>query len=187
MGDPSIPCGATPSNGVGSGCTFGAAGSARSVFSGSPSLALIAHELANAETENDAVPGLVSEVSTAEVGASWSPIDAVASCLVEHFMGFQDEAAGTWQCPAGLATVVAEHIHDTVTTSVMTLTCGTNSGIVSMLTFTGTGGPLTVTAPTIGSAPQTVVAGTPVDVSGIGAFTATDEGGAINQTGSCAS
>jgi len=111
MGDPATECGAIPGN-VATGCTFGAAGSARTVFSGSPSLALVAHELANAETENDAVPSLMSEVATAEAGTSWSSIDAVASCLVEHFMGFQDHAAGAWECPAALATFVAAHIHD---------------------------------------------------------------------------
>ena len=57
------------------------------------------------------MPSLLSEVATAAAGTSWSPIDAVASCLIEHFMGFQDFAAGTWQCPASLATVVAEDIH----------------------------------------------------------------------------
>ncbi|MDP9073141.1 MAG: hypothetical protein M3N98_03015 [Actinomycetota bacterium] len=114
MGDTATQCGAIPGNSVGTGCTFGAAGFARSVFSGSPTLALVAHELANAETENDAVPNLMSEVTIAEAGTSWSSIDAVASCLVEHLMGFQDVAAGTWQCPAALATVVAENIHNTV-------------------------------------------------------------------------
>jgi hypothetical protein len=29
-------------------------------------------------------------------------------------MGVQDDAAGAWQCPAALATVVAATIHDTV-------------------------------------------------------------------------
>jgi hypothetical protein len=60
------------------------------------------------------VPNLLNEVSLADAGSSWSPTDAVASCLVEHFMGFQDDAAGTWQCPASLATVVADNIHDTL-------------------------------------------------------------------------
>jgi hypothetical protein len=78
-----------------------------------PTLALVAHELANAETQNDAVPSLLHEVATAAGGTSWSPTDAVASCLVEHFMGFEDDAAGTWQCPTALAAVVAENIHDT--------------------------------------------------------------------------
>ncbi len=112
MGDTTTQCGAIPGNGAGTGCTFGAAGAAQTVFSGSPSLALVAHELANAETENDAVPSLMNEVATAEAGTAWSPIDAVASCLVEHFMGFQDGAAGTWECPVALATVVAANIHD---------------------------------------------------------------------------
>jgi hypothetical protein len=114
MGDTATQCGVIPGGSVGTGCTFGPAGAARSVFAGSPSLALVAHELANAETENDAVPTLMSEVTAAEAGTSWSPIDAVASCLVVHFMGFQDDAAGTWQCPPALATLVADHIHDTL-------------------------------------------------------------------------
>jgi hypothetical protein len=112
MGDTAAQCGVIPGNGAGTGCTFGAAGAAQTVFSGSPSLALVAHELANAETENDAVPSLMNEVAMAEAGTAWTPIDAVASCLVEHFMGFQDGAAGTWQCPVALATVVAANIHD---------------------------------------------------------------------------
>jgi hypothetical protein len=111
MGDTASQCGAIGGNNVATGCTFGAAGFARTVFSGSPTLALVAHELANAETENDAVPSLMSEVVIDEGGTSWSSIDAVASCLVEHFMGFQDLAAGTWQCPASLATLVAQDIH----------------------------------------------------------------------------
>jgi hypothetical protein len=112
MGDTAAQCGVIPGNGAGTGCTFGAAGAAQTVFSGSPSLALVAHELANAETENDAVPSLMNEVAQAEAGTAWTPIDAVASCLVEHFMGFQDGAAGTWECPVALATLVAANIHD---------------------------------------------------------------------------
>jgi hypothetical protein len=112
MGDTTTQCGVIPGNGAGTGCTFGAAGAARTVFSGAPSLALVAHELANAETENDAIPSLMNEVAQAEAGTAWTPIDAVASCLVEHFMGFQDGAAGTWECPVALATVVAANIHD---------------------------------------------------------------------------
>lgn len=112
MGDTTTQCGVIPGNGAGTGCTFGAAGAAQTVFSGSPSLALVAHELANAETENDAIPSLMSEVTVAEAGTAWTPIDAVASCLVEHFMGFQDGAAGTWECPVALATMVAANIHD---------------------------------------------------------------------------
>jgi hypothetical protein len=114
MGDTSTVCGAIPGN-VGTGCTFGAAGSATTVFAGSPTLALVAHELANAETENDAVPALMAQVTAAEAGSSWSPIDAVATCLVVHFLGFQDHAAGSWQCPVGLATFVADNIHGMVT------------------------------------------------------------------------
>jgi hypothetical protein len=185
MGDTATQCGAIPGNSAGTGCTFGPAGLERSVFAGSPSLALVAHELANAETGNDAVPSLMSEVTAAEAGTSWSPMDAVASCLVEHFMGFEDDAAGSWQCPAALATVVAENIHDTVSTTEIMPSCGTTSGVTSTLTFTGSAGTLTVTAPTVGAAPETVAAGTPVTVSGIGTFTAVDRGGAITQTGGC--
>jgi hypothetical protein len=112
MGNTTALCGVIPDADIGTGCTSGAAGEATTLFSGSPTLALVAHELANAETENDAVPGLVAEVTSAEAGSSWSPIDAVASCLVEHFMGFQDDAAGTWQCPPDLAEIVANDIHD---------------------------------------------------------------------------
>jgi hypothetical protein len=114
MGDTETVCGVTPGDGAGTGCTSGAAGAARTVFDGVPTLALVAHELANAEVENDAVPSLMAEVTAAEAGSSWSPIDAVASCLVEHFMGFEDDAAGAWQCPAGLAAMVGANIHDTV-------------------------------------------------------------------------
>ena len=114
MGDTATVCGAIPGNGA-TGCTFGAAGAATTVFAGSPPLALVAHELANAETENDAVPALMTQVTAAEGGSSWSPIDAVATCLVAHFLGFQDHAAGAWQCPAALATFVAANIHGMVT------------------------------------------------------------------------
>jgi hypothetical protein len=112
MGDTASHCGVIA--GVGTGCTYGSGGLEFTIFSGSPTLALVAHELANAETQNDAVPNLLSQVSVAEAGSSWSPTDAVASCLVAHFMGFQDNAAGSWQCPSALATVVANNIHDTL-------------------------------------------------------------------------
>jgi hypothetical protein len=112
MGDPSSLCGTIPEPGAGTGCTSGAPGEAKTVFAGLPNLALVAHEMANAETENDAVPSLLNTVTEAEAGTSWSPIDAVASCLVAHFMGFQDNAAGTWQCPSTLASFVATNIHD---------------------------------------------------------------------------
>jgi hypothetical protein len=106
-------CGAIPgANNVGTGCTSGAAGSVTTVFAGSPALALVAHELANAETENYAVPALVDLVVRDGGSASWSPIDAVASCLVVHFLGFQDGAAGPWACPASLADTVAANIHN---------------------------------------------------------------------------
>lgn len=110
MGATTTQCGVIPGNAAGTGCTSGAAGAAKTVFEGVPSLALVAHELADAETENDAVPSLMAEVTSTEAGTAWSPIDAVASCLVEHFMGFQDGAAGSWQCPAALAASVAAAI-----------------------------------------------------------------------------
>ena len=111
MGDTSTYCG--PISGAGTGCTYGEGGLEHTVFAGAPTLTLVAHELANAETQNDAIPSLLHQVATAAAGTSWSPTDAVASCLVEHFMGFQDNAAGSWQCPAALAATAAEHIHDT--------------------------------------------------------------------------
>jgi hypothetical protein len=112
VGDTSTHCGAM--TGAGTGCTYGSGGLEYSVFSGSPTLALVAHELANAETQNDAVPSLLNEVAAAAAGSSWSPTDAVASCLVAHFMGMQDQSAGSWQCPAALAATVAANIHDSV-------------------------------------------------------------------------
>jgi hypothetical protein len=111
MGNTAAYCG--PISGAGTGCTYGEAGLEHTIFTGTPTLALVAHELANAETQNDAVPSLLDEVAAAAGQTSWSPTDAVASCLVEHFMGFEDLAAGTWQCPASLATLVAQNIHDT--------------------------------------------------------------------------
>jgi hypothetical protein len=111
MGNTAPECGVI--SGVGTGCTYGADGREYSIFAGTPTLALVAHELANAETQNDAVPSLLNEVAAAAAGTSWSPTDAVASCLVAHFMGFQDDAAGTFQCSAALATIVADNIHDT--------------------------------------------------------------------------
>jgi hypothetical protein len=112
MGDTSTHCGAM--TGTGTGCTYGTGGVEFSVFSGSPTLALVAHELANAETQNDAIPSLLAQVAAAAGGTTWSPTDGVASCLVVHFMGFQDAVAGTWQCPATLASTVAANIHDSL-------------------------------------------------------------------------
>jgi hypothetical protein len=116
MGDTAAHCG--PISGSGTGCTFGTGGLENTVFAGSPDLSLVAHELANAETQNDAVPDLLTEVAAAEGGSSWSPTDAVASCLVAHFMEIQDDAAGVWACPATTATFVADNIHDTLSTTV---------------------------------------------------------------------
>jgi hypothetical protein len=109
MGNTATHC--SVMTGTGTGCTYGAGGQEFTVFAGTPNLALVAHELANAETQNDAVPSLMDQVSAAEGGTSWSPTDAVATCLVAHFMGFQDSAAGTWQCPGALSTIVADDIH----------------------------------------------------------------------------
>ena len=109
MGDTATHC--SVMTGAGTGCTYGSGGMEFTVFAGTPNLALVAHELANAETQNDAVPSLMNQVSIAEGGTSWSPTDAVATCLVAHFMGFQDGAAGTWQCPTTLSTIVADNIH----------------------------------------------------------------------------
>jgi hypothetical protein len=186
FGDAAEQCGARADTTV-TGCTSWASGSIRTEFSGSPSLALVAHEMANAETENDAVPSLLSEATAAEGGTSWSSTDAVASCLVFRFLGFQDEAAGTWQCPAALAASVAEHIHDTVTTTRMTAICGSVSKVASTLTFTAGSGTLTVTAPTGAPSPGTVPADTPITVSGVGTFTAVDLGGTVGETGVCTS
>ena len=112
MGDTAIHCGVIV--GDGTGCTYGAGGLEYTVFSGSPTLALVAHELGNAETQNDAVPDLLSQVAAAAGGTTWSPTDGVASCLVAHFMGFQDAVAGPWQCPAALASSVAANIHSSL-------------------------------------------------------------------------
>jgi hypothetical protein len=185
MGDTAASCGAIAGGTLATGCTSWSSGTVRTVFAGSPPLSLVAHELANAEAAADATPSLLSQVASAEAGTSWSPIDAVASCLVEHFMGFQDDAAGSWQCPDALAGMVAQDIHQTVVTNQTDATCGTASGSNSTLTFVGTAGTLTVTAPAPGSTPQTVGAGIPVTVSGIGSFTAVDQGGAITVSGVC--
>ena len=112
MGDTATHCGAM--TGAGTGCTYGSGGLEYTVFSGSPTLALVAHELANAETQNDAVPDLLNQVAAAAGGTTWSATDGVASCLVAHFMGFQDGVAGTWQCPADLAATVASNIHNSL-------------------------------------------------------------------------
>ena len=128
---------------------------------------------------------LTHEASAAAAGTSWSPTDAVASCLVMHFLGFEDNAAGSWQCPAGLAASVAAHIHDTIVTTQTTATCGATSGASSTLTFTASLDIPTVISPSGGSVPQTANAGTPVTVSGVGTFTANDLGGTVSVTGIC--
>jgi hypothetical protein len=185
MGDTEKRCGFIA--GTGTGCTFAVHGVVETVFGGSPSLALVAHELGNAETLNDAIPSLMSKVSSAESGSSWSTTDAVASCLVAHFMGFQDGVAGTWRCPNGLSTFVAQNIHDVApVTTQLTSTCGKTSKANSTLTFTASAGVLTVTGPAVGSVSETVMAGTPVTVSGIGTFSGVDQGGLVKAAGICA-
>ena len=185
MGDTDSQCGVVAGAGLATGCTSWAAGVERTVFDGTPTLALVAHEVANAETEHFALATLMNEVSTAAAGTSWSPTDAVASCLVMHFLGFEDNAAGSWQCPAGLAASVAAHIHDTIVTTQTTATCGITSHASSTLTFTASLGTLTVISPSGSSIPQTANAGTPITVSGIGTFTADDLGGTVSLTGIC--
>jgi hypothetical protein len=185
MGTPSARCGTVADAGAVSGCTSWMWGTIRTVFVGSPTLALVAHEVANAETEADALPALLTRVATAASGSSWSATDAVASCLVFHMLGFQDDAAGTWQCPASLADDVAAHIHDTLVTTTTTAVCGRTSNIPSTLTFVASAGTLTVTGPRSGSTPRSASAGTPLTVSGIGTFTAADVGGTAVTSGSC--
>jgi hypothetical protein len=184
MGDTSTRCGLI--HGTGTGCTSAAGGDVHTVFGGSPTLALVAHELANAEALNDAVPNLMSKVSAAESGTSWSTTDALASCLVAHFMGFQDFSAGSWRCPDALASYVARNIHDAapVTTQVTSI-CGKTSGAISTLTYTARSGVLTVKGPGIGSASETVPAGRPLTVSGVGTFIGSDQGGVVTAAGIC--
>jgi hypothetical protein len=185
VGDTAAQCHITPAPGQGTGCTSWSSGTEVTVFEGPVTLALVAHEIANAETEAYAVPALLSQVLTASGGSSWSATDAVASCLVAHFLGFQDHAAGSWQCPADLATVVATHIHDTVVTTRITATCGVASGTSSTLTFSAGTGTLAVTSSAAGSVPETAPSGGSVVVSGIGTFVATDTGGTVTLTGAC--
>jgi len=185
MGDTAALCGITPAVGIATGCTSWSSGVERTVFAGSPSLELVAHEVANAETEQSAVPTLLNEVGTAAAGTSWSPTDAVASCLVVHFLGFQDDAAGSWQCPASLASSVSIHIHDTIASTQTTAICGTTSGTSSVLTFTASSGTLSVTSPSGGLTPQVASAGAPVTVTGIGTFTASVLGGTATLVGVC--
>ncbi len=185
IGDTTAQCHITPTAGQGTGCTSWSSGSETTVFDGPVTLALVAHEMANAETEADAVPALLQEVSTVSGASSWSPTDAVASCLVAHFLGFQDLAAGTWQCPASLADTVAAQIHDTIVTTQITATCGVASGRSSTLTFSAGSGTLTVTSSAAGSVPQTAASGTSVVVTGIGTFVARDIGGTAAVGGVC--
>jgi hypothetical protein len=185
VGDTTVHCGSIAPSGVATGCTSWSSGVEQTVFAGSPSLPLVAHEVANAETESSATPGLLSQVAGVEAGTSWSATDAVASCLVAHFLGFQDNAAGSWQCPATLAAFVADHIHDPVLTTQTTAVCGTTSGIASTLSFAAGTGSLAVTQPSTGSLPLTSSAGGSVTVSGIGTFTAVDTGGSVTVTGIC--
>jgi hypothetical protein len=185
MGNSSAQCAFPSGSGQSSACTSWSSGVVRTVFAGTPSLALVAHEVANAETEQDAIPALLSEVAEDAAGRSWSPTDAVASCLVEHFLGFQDDAAGSWQCPPSLASSVAAHIHDTIVTTRITAICGSKSGANSVLIFSAGSGTLTVTSPSGGSTPQTAVSGTSITVSGVGTFAANDVGGTVTVVGAC--
>ena len=184
LDDAATPCGIATAADSAVGCTSWSSGVVRTVFTGSPDMALVAHEVANAEVEQFAVPYVLQEVSAAEAGTSWSPTDAVASCLVVHFLGFQDGVAGSWQCPVALATSVALHIHDVVVTTQTTAVCGAASGVSSTLTFSPGSGTLTVTAPSGGPA-RVTTGSVPVTVSGIGTFTATDVGGTATLTGTC--
>jgi hypothetical protein len=171
MGATSAGCGAiggNGGNGAATGCTSWSSGSIRTVFSGSPTLRLVAHEVANAEVEADADPALLARVALAAGSSSWSSTDAVASCLVLH----------------ALADYVAAHIHDTVTTMTTTAVCGAASGISSTLSFQAGAGTLTVTGPS-GSPAQVVGAGGTLTSSGVGTFTAVDVGATPVVTGVC--
>jgi hypothetical protein len=185
IGDTAVSCHIVPSPGQGTGCTSWSSGTEVTVLDGPVTLALVAHEIANAETEAYAIPALVDQVSSAAGGSSWSATDAVASCLVAHFMGVQDGAAGPWQCPATLAASVAAHIHDTVVTTRITATCGVTSGMTSTLTFSAGSGTVSVTSPSAGSTPQTASPGGSLVVSGIGTFVAEDVGGTATLAGVC--
>ena len=178
-------CGGAVAPGHGTGCTSWSSGVESTVFEGPVTLALVAHEIANAETEAYAIPTLLGEVQTAAGGSSWSATDAVATCLVAHFLGIQDQAAGSWQCPDPLATVVATHIHDVVVTNRIVATCGVASGEASTLTFDAGGGSLTVSGPSATTAPQTAAPGASVTASGIGTFTVDDVGGVPHLDGVC--
>jgi hypothetical protein len=110
---PTSTCGVLPGNNSATGCTTGFKdGSANTVFWGTPPLTLVAHELANAEVEIYAMAPLIAMVTRAEAGTSWSPIDAVAGCLVVHYMNIPDTSAGTWTCPPALGDIVAANIHN---------------------------------------------------------------------------
>ena len=185
VGDTAVSCHIAPTSGLGTGCTSWSSGSEATVFDGPVTLALVAHEIANAETEAYAIPTVLDQVSSAAGGNSWSTTDAVASCLVAHFLGFQDGAAGPWECPATLAAAVATHIHDTVVTTQITATCGVSSGVKSTLTFSAGAGTVTVTSSVAGSIPQTASNGGSAVVSGIGTFVAEDVGGTATLAGVC--
>jgi hypothetical protein len=116
MGNPASHCPGL--SGLTTGCTYGAVGLEVTLFAGNPTLALVAHEIANAETENDAVPDVLNQVEASAGGTSWSAIDAVASCLVEHYLGVQDDVAGSWQCSSAMAASVAANIHDNLSSTV---------------------------------------------------------------------
>ncbi len=185
MGNTATGCGAISGDGTATGCTSWSSGTVHTVFEGSPALSLVAHEVANAEVEMDATAALLAQVAASAGSASWSPTDAVASCLVSNTLGFQDDAAGTWQCPASLGAYVAAHIHDHTVTTTTTAVCGTASGTPSTLTFGAGAGTLTVTGPVSGAAAQVAQAGGSLTVSGTGTFTAVDVGGVPVVSGVC--
>ncbi len=184
VGDVPASCHVAVEPGQGTGCTSWTSGVETTVFEGQVTLALVAHEVANAETEADAAPTLLDDVQADAAGSSWSATDAVATCLVAHFLGIQDLAAGSWQCPAPLATSVAAHLHDVIVTTRITAICGVTSGVASTLTFDSGGGSLTVSGPGTAGA-TTATAGSSMVVSGIGTFTADDTGGVPHIEGVC--
>ena len=185
VGDVTAGCHVAVPAGQGTGCTSWSSGVESTVFEGPVTLALVAHEVANAETEAYAVPTLLDDVQTEAAGSSWSATDAVATCLVAHFLGIQDRAAGSWECPTPLATSVATHIHDVVVTNRITAVCGVASGVSSTLTFDSGGGSLTVSGPSGATDVPTTTPGTSVVASGIGTFTAEDTGGVPRIEGVC--
>jgi hypothetical protein len=185
VGDVPASCHVAVDPGQGTGCTSWSSGVETTVFEGRVTLALVAHEVANAETEAYAAPTLLDDVQAEAAGSSWSATDAVATCLVAHFLGIQDLAAGSWQCPTPLATSVAAHIHDVIATTRITAVCGVASGVSSTLTFDSGGGSLTVSGPSDTTDATAASPGSSMVVSGVGTFTAEDTGGVPHIEGVC--